>query len=377
MPRKKQRRAWGSITEVQRGKRYVLRWPDPSKRCGRASLTVRGTYREACERLDVIHAEALAAPDVPRGWTVGRIFEEYVREDYSRRIAIGKIKPKSVENYEYSWRKSIEPRWRDVAIEDIKPGDVQEWLMTLSRGHAEQSLIVLKKVGDMAVRNELADRNVFRSDYLLPKPRRPRSRDTFDGAAADAALGSLRGSAMEGAFILMAFGGCRTGEALGVRACEVEPFKAEGMLFATVPVVRRMEAGGTAPAPDHDLKTPESDRVTVIPPPYAGRLLELSAAKRAAGVEWLTDRGDGLPMNRHVAQHRWTKLLPDGERIPMQNLRTSWRTMAALEWGVSSDVLEMVMGHRLPGTTGHHYMRPSWEQIAARFAAEFAKNGVD
>lgn len=26
MPRKKQRRAWGSVTEIKRGKKYVLRW---------------------------------------------------------------------------------------------------------------------------------------------------------------------------------------------------------------------------------------------------------------------------------------------------------------------------------------------------------------
>ena len=56
MPRKKQRRAWGSVTEVKRGKKYVLRWPDHAKRCGRATETFYGTYREACERLAVIQA---------------------------------------------------------------------------------------------------------------------------------------------------------------------------------------------------------------------------------------------------------------------------------------------------------------------------------
>ena len=63
MPRKKQRRAWGSVTEIKRGKKYVLRWmentPDGRKRKTR---TVYGTYREACAALDAIrNALATAA----------------------------------------------------------------------------------------------------------------------------------------------------------------------------------------------------------------------------------------------------------------------------------------------------------------------------
>lgn len=49
MPRKARRRAWGSVTEAARGKKYVLRWVEntPQGR-RRRSRTVYGTYREAC-----------------------------------------------------------------------------------------------------------------------------------------------------------------------------------------------------------------------------------------------------------------------------------------------------------------------------------------
>lgn len=380
MPRRKRRRAWGSIAEVQRGKKYVLRWPDPAKRCGRATETVRGTYRQACERLDVIHADMIARGGASRSWTVGRIYEECVRADYGRRVELGKLKPASLKLYERAWEKHARPRWAGVRIAGVRPAEVQEWLLSLPGGAAKMSLVVLQKAGDFAVRNELADRNVFKGGYLMPKGATARSHGVYDNAAADAALASVAGTPMEAPYILMAFGGCRTGESLGVRCAEVSPFERGGQTFALVPIVRRMDAKGSQPMPDHDLKTPESDRVTVVPPPYAGRLLGIARALSGEGREWLADRGDGLPMNKSIATYRWDKLLQaDGspDAIPLQNLRTSWRTMAAMEWRVSSDVLEMVMGHKLPGTTGKHYMRPSWEQIAERFADEFARKPLD
>lgn len=56
MTRKQRRRAWGSITEAKRGKKYILRWQENTS-CGRKrkTKTVYGTYREACTELDRIH----------------------------------------------------------------------------------------------------------------------------------------------------------------------------------------------------------------------------------------------------------------------------------------------------------------------------------
>ena len=56
MARRKTRRAWGSVTEIKRGKKYVLRWMEnTSEGRKRKTRTVRGTYREACMELDRIH----------------------------------------------------------------------------------------------------------------------------------------------------------------------------------------------------------------------------------------------------------------------------------------------------------------------------------
>ena len=75
-------------------------------------------------------------------------------------------------------------------------------------------------------------------------------------------------------------------------------------------------------------------------------------------------------MNRGQLAHAWAA--ESGNPVPFQNLRNSWRTFAQLEWGIGSDTLELLMGHKLPGTTGAHYMRPKGDTLARRFAEEFA-----
>ena len=73
MPRKARRRAWGSVTEMTRGKKYVLRWMEntPSGR-KRRSRTVYGTYREACNELAKIQATRCDERAAP---TVGQLYE--------------------------------------------------------------------------------------------------------------------------------------------------------------------------------------------------------------------------------------------------------------------------------------------------------------
>ena len=59
-------------------------------------------------------------------------------------------------------------------------------------------------------------------------------------------------------------------------------------------------------------------------------------------------------MGKAAAGAMWRTL----GRIPFANLRNSWRTFAQFEWGVGYDTLELLMGHKLPGVTGQHYLVP-------------------
>lgn len=71
MPRKKQRRAWGSVTEIKRGKKYVLRLVEStSEGRKRKTRTVYVTYREACAALDTIYTENRESHAAP---TIGEV----------------------------------------------------------------------------------------------------------------------------------------------------------------------------------------------------------------------------------------------------------------------------------------------------------------
>ncbi len=74
---RRMRSDWGSVTEMERGKRYRLRWwastPEGYKRCSRV---VRGTRREAMDELARIRlahsADALRSRGLNVKWLLDR-----------------------------------------------------------------------------------------------------------------------------------------------------------------------------------------------------------------------------------------------------------------------------------------------------------------
>lgn len=356
MPRKRKRRSWGSVTSVTKTK-HVLRWmentPEGRKR---RSRTVDCTYKEACfelSRLEVEHAEDRPVP------TIGEAYRMWYLPWIDRRVEDGHAKVNTRDAYAICWRNVVAPRWDDVPVDSIEPAKVQEWLLTLSVGNANHAIVVLRKVLDFAVRYELVDANKFRLPYEMPvRKASVRRTDTFDLERAETVLERLREALVEAPYILACFGGARTGESLGVRAGEVELVESHGIKLAVVPIVRRMDKTGDAPLQDGDLKNPQSVRTAVIPEPYGTRLFEIAEARKVAHVEWIADRGDGLPFDVTGLKHAWNSAAK-ADAIPFANLRNSWRTFAQYEWGIDFDTLEILMGHIVPGVTGKHYLRPT------------------
>ncbi|WP_165043116.1 hypothetical protein [Adlercreutzia sp. ZJ138] len=108
--------------------------------------------------------------------------------------------------------------------------------------------------------------------------------------------------------------------------------------------------------------------------PVSTRLHEIACALISDGREWLADRGDGLPLNTHALNRLWESCTLASD-IPFANLRKSWRTFAQYDWGIDYDTLELLMGHKLPGVTGTHYLKPSPEKLAEALAKAYAKSG--
>ena len=362
MPKKKRRRTWGSITTVARGK-HVLRWventPEGRKR---RSLTFHGTYREADRLLAEKRIETGEAPCKD----VGYAYDAWWHPEAVRKVEKGAIKNSTLKMYERVWRLHVSPRWKRTPLTRIMRYDVQEWLLTMSHADAKIAIVVLRAVVDSAVKFEAVDGNKLRGiAFEMPDKSFVRDKRVYSVEDAGSMLSNIVGERFEAAFIVAAFGGARTGEALAAGCRDIEAATVDGLDYAIVRISKRMEGVGDSPV--HDLKTAQSERIAIVPPPYSKRLFEISAEHRAAGSEWMNDRGDGLPMNRGMLAHAWRE---KGD-IPFSNLRNSWRTFAQFEWSIPSDTLETLMGHVLPGVTGKHYLRPSDENILKSFAGAY------
>lgn len=373
MPKRKRRRSWGSIDSMTKTKhvlRYMANTPEGRKRVSR---TFNGTYREACfelSRLEVEHSDDRPVP------TVGEAYRMWYVPWLDRRVADGRTKDNTRRAYTICWDNVVAPEWADVPVDSIQPERAQRWLLTLSVGNANHAIVVLRKVLDFALQYELVESNKFRLPYEMPTRKATvRRSGTYDLKRAESVLERLRGSIAEPAYILAAFGGARPGESLGVRSTEVSLVESHGIKLVIVPIVRRMEKTGDLPMPDGDLKNPQSVRTAVIPEPYGIRLHGIALQRIADGSEWLSDRGDGLPLNINGLKRAWEAEAGE-DAVPFANLRNSWRTFAQYEWGVDFDTLEFLMGHVIPGVTGKHYLRPTVDNLVEAVAKAMVQSPV-
>lgn len=366
MTARARRRSWGSVTEITRGKKYVIRWMENTPRGRmRRSKTIWGTSMDASRELalrEVAHSTERRVP------TIGEVYELWYLPWLERRLSSGKIKPNTHLAYTSVWANVIAPRWSNVPIDSIRPQEFQDWLLEQNKGNANISIVVLRKSLDIAMRNDAITYNVFRREYDMPTSvTRKKTLDVYDLEQAEKILDTVRGTSIEAPFIFSCFGGCRVGESLAVKASEVERIESDGVVFAAFSIKRRMPPSGSHPLADGDLKTPSSERIALIPEPYCYRLFDIIDGLKS---EWTSDRGDGLPTNKNSFMYRFNALVDDSA-IPLSNMRSSWRTFAEYTWNVPGDTLEQLMGHVLPGVSGAHYIRTNLADLAHSFAVPY------
>lgn len=357
MPRRKKRAAWASLTQVDATTWRIRYWANGPDGYRRRSKTVRGTRKDA-ERarseLMLAHSEDAPCP------TVGEVWRSYAVPDMERRAEDGDLSPDTLVQYRRWWAKHVEPTWGATPCDSVKPLAIQQWLYGLTRSQAQNATLVLAKAMDYAVRYGWAPTNPMRERYVMPGRSTVAERDkgTWTLAELGALWGRLWGSWMEPAFLLSAFGSARVGESLGVLAGEVERRVVDGVPVALVPISRQVAHHGAKMA--ERTKTSESARWLVIVGRAASRLCDIAESMPS---DWpLTHDGMGGVVAQGRYTDNWRRM---GIEHPYRNLRNSWQTWMRWELGVETRYIEVLMGHKLKGTTGQHYDRPQAEQLAA------------
>ena len=365
------RRSFGSVTEIQRGKKYVCRWvenTDTGRK--RRSKTVHGTYREACRFLSLKEIEVGDQKRVP---TFAEAWSAWMLPEFEQRVADGTFSPRTLAATKYTW-KGVAARFGSTPLDKVRVLDVQEWLLTRTKHAATRSLVLMRQVMDKAVSYEVIPANKLRVKLRIPTTvSRTKSTKTFTVGQLVSMSEKLRDSPMRSAFITSAFGSARVGESLGVKCEDVREVGVEDRRYVVVDLHRQMPQTGHEPLPDGSMKNPQSYRTTIIPYEFGAPLLATANERRKQGLDFLSVDYSGQPANTMQYTAELGGILGDGWGVPSK-LRASWRTNAEFEWNIEPAVLEVLMGHIPQGSdvTARHYLFPTFDALLARFDARFS-----
>ena len=237
MPRKAMRSNWGSVTEIEKNKRYRIRyWSETSKGYRRASETVRGTKRQAYDRLAELrlnHSEDAPAP------TLGQVWDMWVLPRLEERLAAGDLSETTIDAYKRTWRLVFTDHRRDKnPVNTVRPLVVQSWFDEMTISHARNAKVILRLIYSECELRDICSADIARRPYHMPKNGQKRENGIWTLDELHKLYGSIRGTYLEAWFIAAAFGGARVGETLAIRNEEVELVEFDGVPVAIIVAVK-------------------------------------------------------------------------------------------------------------------------------------------
>ncbi|GAA0990110.1 site-specific integrase [Subtercola frigoramans] len=208
----------GSISSYQtaEGRRYRVRYRRPDK----SQTDKRGfkTKREA----------ELFAASVEMSMARGEYIEASASRVTVNELGIGwlatqtHLKPSSLRPAEIAWRVHVNPVWGTVSVGDVRHTDVQNWVSELSKKRGATTVIraygVLAAILDSAVRDRRLPSNPARGVNLPRKVAKEHQYLTHQQVHDLAA----KSGDYETLIFVLAYTGLRWGEAIGMRASDVD-----------------------------------------------------------------------------------------------------------------------------------------------------------
>lgn len=339
------RNSWGSVRKRSEGI-YELRYTIAGER---QSEIVRGTQKDAERRLSVLRLRYEGTKE-----KADITLNEFWAVWYEPTLEL--LAPSTAQGYRSIWNTHIKRAWGDRVMSTVKPSEVQDWLMTLSKGSAKHCRTFMSAMYSKACMEGLTDTNPLAFRFRMPtRGAAEPNNDILSLNALETISDACRGIWWEPCFILAAFAGLRRAECVGAQIEDLE-FREDG--FCAVSVrrgVQRLHGQNIIVAP----KTGE--RVAVVMPKHAARLREC-VGDRVSG--WLVDDG-GLPCNPDVMSQSWRRWFigQPYKFVPFKNLRNSYVTWTLTE-GYSVEVVSKLCGHSQQ-VEYKHYMRPTADDFVS------------
>src|SRR5271163_1040893 len=255
----------------------------------------------------------------------------------------GHLKPSGYAVMETTWRLRIKPRWGKIALGDIRPTAVQQWLSDLGRGTADVKPVgasvvkrthhVLSGILADAVRDNLIARNPAAGVKL---PRTTRKRPVYLTHQQVAALASASGQ-YEGLVLTLSYCGMRWGEAIGLRIHDLDMLRKRATISENaVQSGKQIHVG-----------TPKAHKQRTVPLPefllpYLGRQCE---GKSRDDLLWCGNDGGHL-RRPHPTSGWFTKAVAES-KIPRATPHDLRHTAASLAVSAGANVkaVQKMLGH--------------------------------
>ena len=326
----------GSITpyESAAGKRYRVRYrkPDHTQTDKRGFKTKReAELFLASVEVSKARGEFVSAADAKAA--IGELGVTWL--DHQTHL-----KPSSLRPVQIAWRLYVEPRWGQIAVGSVRHSEVQAWVSEMSSSRGATTVLraygVLAGILDVAVRDRRLLSNPARGINL---PRKVRKEHLYLSHEQVHALADASGDHRT-FVLLLAYTGLRWGEAIGLRARDLDMNRRRiNVSVNAVEVGQEIEVG-----------TPKSHKRRTVPFP---RLLEAALQEQSKGKsrdDLLFGDKDGLHMRRtrvSGGSRSWFKTALINAGLEPMTLHDLRHTAASLSVSAGANVkaIQRMLGH--------------------------------
>ena len=361
---------------------YLGRAPQGKRR--RKFVNVKGTKAEAQQKLREILSSLDKGLPVETGKvSVGDFLQRWLK-DY----AVPNTRARTAERYESDIRLHISPALGHIPLSRLAPADIQTMeARLLARGSSPRSVQHVHTVLRQALKHAMRWGIVYRNPAEGVDPPRPQRRE-IQPPDADGVVQILRGAKetpYHAVFHFMAFTGCRRGEALGLRWCDVD---LENGSAAIVQTLQRLKGRGLIFQPP---KSSKSRRSIALDAQTIGMLRDhrgLQLLRQMEIASGYDDRGLvfpnvlGGPLDPSVLTRNFEKLV---RKVRLTNVRLHdlrhFHATLLLKAGTHPKIVQERLGHSsimVTLDTYSHVVPGLQEKAASSFAEamEEAQNKV-
>lgn len=353
------RREFGSIVELEKGKRYQVFWTAGGKR---RSKRVSGTRKDASDYLAKVQSNVIgASADI----TYNQYWNTVVLPSFDG------LAEKTVYEYERLWRVELQPRIGSYKVAATKYRNAQAVIDCISSATVQKKCRLLwHRICNMAIRDELLSSNPLQAVTTRKHELAEKNLPTRDEVLE--LLDIVQGIKYE-PLILCSLG-------MGLRPEESYALDWEDLTFedgfCTASICKTIvTVNGKAVMQDRT-KTASSKREAMCGGIFAERLNDLSSGK--TGALCPSVNGHASPQ---TISHNWRQWCSrnGAKYISFEHMRSCYKTHAAAAL-IPAELVRLQMGHSGVGVAEQHYLvanKHLLRTVATMFAEYFAPHRTE